>query len=293
MTGSRLYVARDRVATVVSRRRLRLDGALLVRRPWTALVEATVPQVRELGEPEERSGTGWLVLAPMVGGGLVAVLGAAEVGILVAAAVFFGAAYVEPVIRRRRRAKRNPPAADDARTLIAPAERAAFDEAITLADSVSRTWPRLGSLVDTAEAEAMLADSLWEISGVLARRQRLALVLADLSRPDFAAQSPSDQTALELRSHLQATEKALAEVEADLARRESSLRRAEQAGREFIREDEMRQAIRAAEETLGSTHPESLAITPADTAADLADRTRSVLDAYRELTDGLHPDHPH
>ncbi|WP_250001653.1 hypothetical protein [Actinoplanes sp. M2I2] len=290
MTGSRLYVARDQVATVVSRERLSLDGARLIQHPWSALVEATVPRTRKADELEEPRTTGWLVLPPLVAGGLVAVLGAPEIGVLVAAATFFGAAYVEPAISRRRRAKRARPASVEPRMLIAPAERAAFDEAIALADSVSRTWPHLGSLIDTAEAEAMLADALWEISGLLARRQRLALVLADLRRPDFAAQSPSDETALELRTHLQATEQALAHLEIELARRGSSLRRAEQASRDFIREDEMRRAIRAAQETLAPTDLQVLP--PADPAADLADRTRSVLDAYRELTDGLHPDQP-
>ncbi|MCM4083625.1 hypothetical protein [Paractinoplanes hotanensis] len=297
MAGSRLFVARDSAATVVSRERLPLAGARLVDRPWSALVEVTVPDVRKPDERHESRGAGWIIFSPLIAGGIAASLGAAELGILVAAVTFFGLAYVEPSLRRRFEAKRSRSAPISARILTASAERAAFEEATRLADSVSTTWPHLGALIETTEAEAMLADALWEIAGVLTRRQKLARVLADLSRPDFAAQSPSDETALELRSHLHATEQALAVLEADLTRRLASLRRAEQAGRNFIREDEMRRAIREARETLGAPDLDlaalsQTALTPADAAADLADQTRSVLDAYRELTAGLHPDHP-
>jgi hypothetical protein len=295
VAGSRLYVARDSAATVVSRQRLPMAGAQLVHRPWTALVEVTVPDVREPDEEHEQRGAGWLFGPPVVAGAIAATLGAAEIGIAVAAVTFFAAAYVEPAIRRRVQARRARPAPVTARILTSAADRAAFDEAVGAADAVSATWPRLGALVDTAEAETMLADALWEIAGVLARRQKLSRVLADLSRPDFAAQPAADETALELRSQLEATQRALADLESDLAQRLASLRRAEQAGRDFIREDEMRRAIRQAKETLGSPDPAptalpSTALTPADTAAELADQTRSVLAAYRELTAGLHSD---
>jgi hypothetical protein len=48
---------------------------------------------------------------------------------------------------------------------------------------------------------------------------------------------------------------ARARVEADFLRREASLRRTEDAGQDFIREQHMRQAIRAAEQTLRSAPP--------------------------------------
>jgi hypothetical protein len=175
--------------------------------------------------------------------------------------------------------------------LSAPAERAAFQQAVDMADRIAETWPALGTLVDPADAEPLLAEALWEISGVLARRQELNAVLADLSRPDFAAVPTADQTARELRAQTRATRAALAKVQADLARREASLRRAAEAGRHFIREQEMRRAIRAAEHSLGEATPDFGTPTP-DPAADLAEQTQSVLTAYRELTAGLHPTPP-
>ncbi|MCY1145166.1 hypothetical protein OWR29_44805 [Actinoplanes sp. Pm04-4] len=292
MTGSRVYVARDAAATVISRERLPMARARLVDRSWTALVEVTVPDVREPDEERKYGGASWIVVPPLAAGAIAASLGAAEIGIAVAAVAFFGVAYVEPVIRRRWQARRSRPAPVSANILTAAAERVAFDEAVRLADAVSATWPRLGSLIDTAEAEPMLAEAVWEISSVLTRRQKLSRVLAELSRPDFAAQSPSDETALELHNQRQATEQALTTLEADLSQRMSNLRRAEQAGQAFIREDEMRRAISQAKETLGSPDPTPSALTPADPAADLANQTRSVLDAYRELTAGLHTDPP-
>jgi hypothetical protein len=175
--------------------------------------------------------------------------------------------------------------------LSAAPERAAFQQAVGVADRIAETWPALGALVDPADAEPLLAEALWEIAGVLARRQELTAVLAELSRPDFAAVSAADRTARELRAQAQATRAALTQVEADLARREASLRRAEEAGRHFIREQEMRQAIRAAEDSLRDTLA-GLPTTAPDHAADLAEQTQSVLTAYRELTAGLHFDPP-
>jgi hypothetical protein len=134
---------------------------------------------------------------------------------------------------------------------------------------------------------------LWEIAGVLARRQELVAMLADLNRPDFTASASAEDTALELTAQVRATKAVLAEVETDLARREASLRRAEAAGRDFIRDQDMRSAIRSAEASLRAGAPVDLPPAPAhDAAADLADHTRSVLAAYHELTAALTPNRP-
>jgi hypothetical protein len=139
-------------------------------------------------------------------------------------------------------------------TLTEPAERAAFDEAVAAADEFAGTWSELGTLIDPTAAEALLADALGEFAAVLTRRQELTAVLAQLSRPDFMARPPADPTARELHAQLRATKAALADLDADLAHRRASLTGAAAAGREFIRDQEMRSAIRAAEESLRSTH---------------------------------------
>jgi hypothetical protein len=134
----------------------------------------------------------------------------------------------------------------------------------------------------------MLADALWEIAGVLARREEFAGVLAGLSRPDFAALSPEDPAARELRAQVRTTKEALSQVEIELARRETSLRRAEEAGRGFIREQEVRSAVRAADESLRTVAPPfgAGAERALDAGAELAEQTRTVLQAYRDLTSG-------
>ncbi|MGK5678635.1 hypothetical protein [Actinoplanes sp. URMC 104] len=296
--GSRLYVMRDEAAIVVSRERLPMSGTRLVQRSWQALVETTVPSVsKAVEERRSPSGAAIFIVPSLIAGGVVAAFAPIEFGLLMSAVTFFGAAYAEPVVRRRRNARndRRPrPAPSGAHILTASDERATFDRSVALADAISDTWPHLGRLIDVNQAQSMLADALWEISGVLARRQKLAAVLAQLSRPDFAAQSPADGTALEVQAQRDATERALADLQAELSHREASLRRAEQAGRNFTREEEMRRAIRAARESLQPTDPEqsAAALPPSDPGADLAEQTRTVLDAYRELTADFHPDPP-
>lgn len=289
MTRTRLYVARDGKTTAVSRGRLRMSGAHPVRRDWRALVEITADALNP--QPRRSPADAALVaLPPVLAGSLTAAFAPIEAGLAVGGVVFFAMAYLTPVLRGRigtaPRARRA-----DVLLLTSQAERATFDRAVATADRIVETWPALGSLITVPEAETMLAEALWEIAGVLSRRQELSRVLADLSRPDFAAVSATDQTARELHAQLKATKAALSQIEVDLARREASLRRAEEAGRNFIRDQEMRQAIRAAEESLRAS-PLGLPTTPADPGADLAEHTHSVLAAYRELTAALRPDSP-
>ncbi len=282
---ARLYVARDDKSIVVSRSRVRQPGARPVRHPWSALVEVAAPSTRD----HDRLPLVAVVVPPVATALITTASLSIEAGVVAGAMVFFGTSYLSPLLLRRRRAPKTRAARTV--TLTAPADRAAFDRALGVADRISESWPRLGSLIDPPEAEALLAGALEEIAAVLARRQELTVVLAELSRPDFAAHSPGNETVRELRDHQRATKAALADLDIELARREASLSRAERAGHDFICEQEMREAIRTAEESLRTAHrPELGALpTPApDAGADLAEHTRSVIDAYRELTTGLH-----
>jgi hypothetical protein len=281
-----LYIARHPNTTVISRSGLRVRDGRRVRRSWTALVEIRVP---DTPAPTDRSVPvlAATVLPPVLAGLIAQHFLGIEPAIVLSVFLLLTLISVVPAIhgRRSRRARQQP--TPDARTLTAAAERTAFDRAVASADRISGTWPALGDLVDVPAAEALLADALWEIAGLLARRQELSAVLADLTRPDFAGLSPADGTAERLRAQIRATKEALSAIEIDLAAREANLRRAEEAGRTFIREREMRQAIQAAERSLG-THPDPSHA--ADPAADLADQTQLVLTAYRELTAALRPD---
>ncbi len=79
-------------------------------------------------------------------------------------------------------------------------ERATFDGALDLADRISDTWPELGGLVDPGDADVLLGGALWDLSGVLVRRQQLRRVLSDLDRSGYDDLPAGDATR-ELRQH--------------------------------------------------------------------------------------------
>jgi hypothetical protein len=271
---------RDEGVIVLSRRRLGGLRSRPVERSWDALAEIPPRTGRVPGETA-------LVFAPPVAlGALAAVFAPAGVGVALGGATLIASTYLTPELRRRLagRRRRRPD------NIVLRSERAhsAFDHALGLADRVSETWPALGSLVDADEAALMLAEALWQISAILSRREDLDDVLAP------AGFDPSTAS-VETRSQLSAARAARARVDAEFQRREAGLRRADEAGRDFIREQQMRQAVQAADQTLRSmplfTPPgTALARRGPDAASDLAEHTRSVLAAYRELTVGLTQD---
>jgi hypothetical protein len=280
---ARIYLARDDRATLVSRRRLRMVAGRPVRHPWKALVE-TDATARATTSATSPAGMALVVGPPVLAGAVITTFAPVEIGIAAGGAVFFAMSYLSPVFRRYLVGRGPRATGGETHRLTAVAERAAFDRVLATADRISETWPGLGSLLEVVDAEAMLADALWEIAGVLARREELSGVLTELSRPDFLAANPSDETARELRIHRRAARLAMAQVESELAAREGNLRRVEQAGRNLVRELEMRRAIRAAEQSLRTVQPAA-----GDPAAELAEHTQSVLTAYRELTSAPPP----
>lgn len=271
---TRIYVSRDHDAIVVSRRRLGWLRNRAVPRSWDALVEFPPRTGRAPGETT-------LVFAPPVAlGALAAVLAPAGVGVAVGGATLIASTYLTPQLRRRladRRLRR-----PDNIVLHSEKARSAFDHALGLADRVSETWPALDGLVDADEAAVMLAEALWQIAAVLSRREELDAVLEPVGFDPAAA-------SVETRSQLSAARAARARVDAEFQRREAGLRRAEEAGRDFIREQQMRSAVQAADQTLRSMPPTVLVGPGAalEPGSDLAEHTHSVLAAYRELTVGL------
>lgn len=250
-----------------------MGGAERVDRPWAALVEWVAADQAEPTSRARRAlasltDAAFVVVPPVVAGSITAAYAPVEAAYAVGGGLLIATSTLVQPLRRRLRSRGLRVAGSEKYTLTA--ERAAFHRAVALADRISETWPALGSLVDVPEAEQMLADALWEMAGLLSRRQTLTGVLAELSRPEFTA---SD----DLNAQLRATKEALSDLDIDLARREASLRRADEAGRDFIREQDMRQAIKSAEVELSAT-----TMLP-DAGTRLADQTRSVLAAYQEL----------
>jgi hypothetical protein len=271
---ARIYVMRDEGVIVVSRRRLGGLRSRRAERSWDTLAEIPPRTGRLPGETT-------LVFAPPVAlGALAALLAPVEIGVAVGGVTLIASTYLTPQLRRRLAGRRlHRP---DNVVLHSERARSAFDHALAQADRVSETWPELGALVDTDDAAVMLAEALWQIAAVLSRRDELDAVLEPVGFDPSTA-------SVETRSQLSAARAARARVDAEFQRREAGLRRAEEAGRDFIREQQMRAAVQAADQTLRSMPPTVL-VGPGSSlepASDLAEHTHSVLAAYRELTVGL------
>jgi hypothetical protein len=211
---------------------------------------------------------------------------------LIAGTLAFFAMVALVAVRSRRRRRR----ASRSLTVTEPMARHVLDRVLRAADRIGEAWPALDRLIAVADAEAQLTEALWELAGVLVKGQQLRAVLAELSRPEFAQTSESDSTARQVSQQRRATRTALAAVDGEIVRRLAGIERAEAAGQAFLREEEMRQAIRAAEDSLRAVHDDAAtAPGPArpDAGTELAEHTQSVLDAYRELTANPEPPEPH
>jgi hypothetical protein len=296
MATPRLYVARDERVLVVSRKRLRTVGGRTSARRWPGVVESS-SATPDPEPPRSLIGAAVVGVPPVVTFALLRLLDVdVAIAALVALMLFFGSAYVAPVVRKRitrRRALRasgdGTPAmvagSENSRLLFDAEERATFERALATADRISDTWPELGGLVDTTDAEPMLGRALWDLSGLLARRQQVRRVLAGLDRPEYA-DLPAGDAARDLEEHRANASQLLAGLDADIARREASLVAAEQAGRDFVREREARDVARNAARALRELTPDPhVPVVPdEDPAGELAERTETVLAAYRELT---------
>jgi len=271
---ARIHIVRDAGAVVVSRRRLGWLRSRPVPRSWDTLVEIPPRTGRPPGE------TTLVFASPVAFGAVATAFAPVEIGVAVGGLTLIASTYLTPRLRRSLadRRRRRP----DTVVLHSEKARSAFDHALGLADRVSETWPALEPLVDADEAAVLLAEALWQIAAVLSRREELDAVL------EPAGFDPSTAS-VETRSQLSAARAARARVDAEFQRREAGLRRAEEAGRDFIREQQMREAVQAADQTLRSMPPTVLVGpgTALEPASDLAEHTHSVLAAYRELTVGL------
>jgi hypothetical protein len=288
-------VARDASVTLVARRRPWLAGSRTVRRRfYGTLVEKAAPVQGSRWSAREAA----IVLAPPVAVLLLTTAASGSVlgGLLAGCAVFFLLAYLGPMQRERQSRRIGGRPSPDRRVLSQSTGREVFDRALRSADRVSETWPSLAELVRVADAEAMLSEALWELAGVLVKAEEVHTVLVELSRPEFAQRSRSDETAREVEEHRQATRAALVTLNEEIARRVAGIERAEAAGWSFIREKEMRRAIHAAEESLRTVRPEDSGVVAGaarvDAGAELAEHTQSVVEAYRELTARFRIDPP-
>lgn len=167
-----------------------------------------------------------------------------------------------------------------ARVLRTPQERAAYSRAVAVARRVRRTWPALPGMIDPAIADHSLTHALDDLATLLVRRQEIRRLRAGLSgvRPEAVPDgSPAVQALAVQRERAEELWLATADQANRILR---SIDAAALAGETFLHERQIGQTARQA----GMALSRLTAVPPPDEAAlDLADRTRAVLDAYREL----------
>jgi hypothetical protein len=159
--------------------------------------------------------------------------------------------------------------------LVEDQDRKAFSDAIDLCQRTAETWPALEGLIDVPLAERQLAQALFDIAGVLERRQVVRDLQVELAEH-------ADASELAPRRAKAAT--ALAALDNELTRRLATLNAVAVAGEDLIRDERIGALGREADEVLARL---SDAGAPAlsDAGSELAERTEAVLQAYRELID--------
>ncbi len=286
MARPRLYVAQSGSVTVVARRRPWAPARRVVRRKRFAALVEQAPVATPAGS-WSAADAAIVFLPPLLLFGMVAVFVGPITGFGAACAAFFLVAYLSPAFRNRADDRMKTSDSAERRVLTQNTGREIFAKALDSAHRISETWPSLESLLPAGDAEMMLAGALWDLAGVLVKAERLHKVLVELSRPEFAQRSARDDTAREVEQQRRVARAALVELNEEIARRVTSIRRAEEAGEAFIREKEMRRVIHEAEESLRRIRDEGAPVLspPAapDTGAELAEHTESVLEAYRDL----------
>jgi len=194
------------------------------------------------------------------------------------------ATVIGVVARRLRRAAEfgtfAVPGGAGAHVIWSAPERAAFDRAVVVARRVRHTWPALAVMIDPAEADRTLTRALDELAALLARRQeirRLRAELAGVRRTDVPAGSAALEALAAQRDRVEHLWRETGEQANRILR---GINAAALAGETFCREQQIGAAVRQADlllATLAAGSP------PADAAPELADRTATVISAYREL----------
>ncbi|WP_306214278.1 hypothetical protein [Actinoplanes sp. RD1] len=182
--------------------------------------------------------------------------------------------------RPRRRSPRVEPAGDSqAYVLVAPRERAAFGQALALSRRIRRTWPALRDMIDPVDADRSLAAALHELAGVLAQRQHLRRLRAELAESAGYGLPPTSPALQALADQRERVDALWQSTRAEANRILAALHAIARAGEDFVREQRLLETARSAELALAE-----LTRSPAATEApELAERTSAVIAAYREL----------
>jgi hypothetical protein len=274
-----LHAGVDAEKVVVSPYPIKVRSGV-VRRERTGTLVETVPRMPSGRSREDRVTFAARLALPLLF--VSAVLAASGFSWWLAAGG--GAVLVAAMWRRQARAAQEAafavPRDGESRVLWSVPERAAFAGALDASRRVRRTWPALDGMIDPVAADHSLTRALGELADVLARRQELRRLRADLAGvrdADIPVDSPAKLAADAARER------------ADVAWREAgdtanrilgSIDAAARAGESFIRERQVAATARHAERTLAR-----VAGVPAiaGSGPDLAGRTEAVIAAYRDL----------
>jgi hypothetical protein len=174
-------------------------------------------------------------------------------------------------------------AGEDFYILYAEVERTAYARAVAVARRIRGTWPALAHMIDPAEADQSLVRALDDLAAIMARRQqirRLRAELAEVNHQGLPADSPALQALAAQRGRVDRLWRETGETANRIL---AGLNAAALAGENLIREQRIGETARDAELAIarlsGPGHP-------MDAGPELAERTAAVIAAYRELAAG-------
>jgi hypothetical protein len=174
-------------------------------------------------------------------------------------------------------------AGEDYYILYAEVERTAYARAVTVARRIRGTWPALAHMIDPAQADQSLVRALDDLAAIMARRQQIRRLRAELAKVDHQG-LPADSPALQaLAAQRGRVDRLWRETGETANRILAGLNAAALAGENLIREQRIGETARDAELAIarlsGPGHP-------MDAGPELAERTAAVIAAYRELAAG-------
>jgi hypothetical protein len=277
--GTDLHVGIDSEKTVVSAYPVKSRSGRIRRTRTGSLIEAAPCAPNGRTRDQRVISTARLALPLLLACAVGTVFGISWWLSMAASAALIGYAW-----RRQARAAQIAafavPRDSESRVLWTAAERTAFDGALASSRRVRATWPALAGMIDPGLADRSLTRALDELATVLARRQELRRLRADLSGvevADIPADSPARAAVTE---QAERADELWHSTGATAERILRSIDTAARAGESFLRERQVAATARYAELTLARVTGNSAV---AESGPELADRTEAVIAAYRDL----------
>ena len=265
---SELHIGVDGEKIVVSPRPIKMRSGR-ARRIHSGSVTEVVPVAPSgRGRPERTQLLVQLALVLLILGAVLSALGIPWWAAAAGSAVLLVGVWGEQA-RAARPALLALPGDEDSQVLRTWDERLAYEKAVVVSRRIRRTWPELPDLIDPVEADRSLTRALGQLAALLARRQEIRRVRADLTdaaRAELPADSPARQDLAAQRERVEALWRQTGQA---AIRMLAGLNAAALAGEAVLREERTSRAARAADRAISRL--------------TTAERGAAVVDAYREL----------